>query len=150
MGFSSFELKLVNDEGENQKGQYQIKGYDGNIRRITALSKGEKNIIAFLYFMFNLERIDGDIKPKIVVLDDPMTSNDDTMQYIMIGEIQKYYRSLKEGNYFIVLTHNVHFYLNVRPNTADKYTDSGKVISFYENMAYTICSQTGNTQQFRS
>lgn len=116
MGFSSFELKLINDDSENQKGQYQIKGHDGNIRRITALSKGEKNIIAFLYFMFDLERIDGDNKPKIVVLDDPMTSNDDTMQYIMIGEIQKYYRKLTEGNYFLLLTHNVFFYLNVRPS----------------------------------
>lgn len=132
MGFSSFELKLVKDEGENQKGQYQIMGHDGNVRRITALSKGEKNIIAFLYFMFDLERIDGDIRPKIVVLDDPMTSNDDTMQYIMIGEIQKYYRNLKDSNYFLLFTHNVHFYLNVRPNTAIKYKTGGKEISFYE------------------
>jgi len=132
MGFSSFELKLVNDEGENQKGQYQIKGHDGNIRRVTALSKGEKNIIAFLYFMFDLERIDGDNRPKIVVLDDPMTSNDDTMQYVMIGEIQKFYRNLKDGNYFLLLTHNVHFYLNVRPNTATKYKVGGQEISFYE------------------
>ena len=45
MGFSSFELKLINDEGENQKGQYQIKGHDGNIRRITALSKGWRRIL---------------------------------------------------------------------------------------------------------
>lgn len=132
MGFSSCELKLVNNEGENQKGQYQIKGHDGNIRRITALSKGEKNIIAFLYFMFDLESIDGDSKPKIVVLDDPMTSNDDTMQYTMIGEIQKYYRNPKDGNYFLLLTHNVHFYLNVRPDTAIKYKVSGEEISFYE------------------
>ncbi len=131
MGISSFELILVKDEGENQKGQYQIKGHDGNIRRITALSKGEKNIIAFLYFMFDLERVDKDNRPKIVVLDDPMTSNDDTMQYIMIGEIQKYYQNLKNGNYFLLLTHNVHFYLNVRPNTAIKYK-AGKEISFYE------------------
>lgn len=132
MGVSSFELKLVNDQGENQKGQYQIKGYDGNIRKITALSKGEKNIIAFLYFMFNLDHIDSDNKPKIVVLDDPMTSNDDTMQYIMIGEIQKYYKKIKSGNYFLLLTHNVHFYLNVRPNTAITYKVNGKEISFYQ------------------
>lgn len=132
MGFLSFELKLINDESENQKGQYQIKGHNDNIRRITALSKGEKNIIAFLYFMFNLECIDSDNRPKIVVLDDPMTSNDDMMQYIMIGEIQKYYQKLKDGNYFLLFTHNVHFYLNVRPNTAIKYQNGGKEINFYE------------------
>lgn len=136
MGVTSFELELVNDEDEKQKGQYKIMGYNGNIRPVTALSKGEKNIIAFLYFIFDLERSDGQNKPKIIVLDDPMTSNDDTMQYIMIGEIQKYYRKIKDGNFFILLTHNIHFYLNVRPNTAITYKikvdGEEKEISFYE------------------
>lgn len=116
MGVASFELELINDKDEKQKGQYQIKGHDGNVRPITALSKGEKNIIAFLYFIFDLERTDGDSRPKIVVLDDPMTSNDDTMQYLMIGEIQRFYKGLKGDDFFILLTHNVHFYLNVRPD----------------------------------
>lgn len=137
MGVASFELELVTDKDEDQKGQYQIIGHDGSSRRpITALSKGEKNIIAFLYFMFDLERTNGTNKPKVVVLDDPMTSNDDTMQYIMINEIQRYYRVIKDGNYFILLTHNVHFYLNVRPNTATTYRikvdGDEKEISFYE------------------
>lgn len=136
MGVSSFELELVSDEDEEQKGQYQIKGHNGNIRPITALSKGEKNIIAFLYFMLDLGRSDSTNKQKIVVLDDPMTSNDDTMQYVMINEIQKYYRNIKEGNFFVLLTHNIHFYLNVRPNTAKKYEikidGEKREISFYE------------------
>jgi wobble nucleotide-excising tRNase len=71
-----------------------------------------------------------------VVLDDPMTSNDDTMQYIMINEIQRYYRGIKDGNYFVLLTHNVHFYLNVRPNTGTRYKikvdGEEKEIRFYE------------------
>lgn len=146
MGVASFELDLVEDEDENQKGQYQIKGHDGKMRKITALSKGEKNIIAFLYFIFDLERADGDNKPKIVVLDDPMTSNDDTMQYIMIGEIQKFYRKLKGDNYFVLLTHNVHFYLNVRPNTAIKYKVDGDEISFYEKFGvYHLLSDDKHT-----
>ncbi len=146
MGVSSFELKLVTDEDEDQKGQYQIKSHDGKIRPITALSKGEKNIIAFLYFMFDLERTDGNNKPKIIVLDDPMTSNDDTMQYVMIGEIQKFYRNLKDGNYFLLLTHNVHFYLNVRPNTAIKYKVGGEEISFYKKFGvYHLLSDGKHT-----
>lgn len=132
MGVISFSLKLVEDKDENQKGQYQIESYDKSIRPITQLSKGEKNIIAFLYFIFSLESIDSKSKPKIIVLDDPMTSNDDTMQYLIIGQIQKLYRELKEGNYFVLLTHNCHFYLNVRPNTAKPYSENGKEISFYE------------------
>ena len=137
MGFTSFELELVEDEAEGQKGQYKIKGHNGNIRPVTELSKGEKNIIAFLYFMLNLEQTDNnDDTPKIVVLDDPMTSNDDTMQYIMINEIQRYYRNIKDTDYLVILTHNIHFYLNVRPNTAKRYTvkiDGEKnEVSFYE------------------
>lgn len=136
MGVASFKLELVDDQDEKQKGQYKIRGHDGRLRPVTALSKGEKNIIAFLYFMLDLERTDGSAKQRIVVLDDPMTSNDDTMQYIMIGEIQKFYRGLKDGNYFVLLTHNIHFYLNVRDNTAKKYEikvdGEKKEISFYE------------------
>ncbi len=132
MGFASFSLELVLDTDEKQKGQYQIKGHNGNIRSVTELSRGEKNIIAFLYFLFSIEEIGNDIKPKIVILDDPMTSNDDTMQYLMIGEIQKFYRQLANNNFFILLTHNCHFYLNVRPNTAIKYNQNGQEVSFYE------------------
>jgi wobble nucleotide-excising tRNase len=132
MGVLSFTLKLVDDKVEDQKGQYQIKSHDESIRPITNLSRGEKNIIAFLYFIFCLESVDNRSKPKFIVLDDPMTSNDDTMQYLMIGEIQKLYQGLKDGNYFIVLTHNCHFYLNVRPNTGTTYKENGTVVSFYE------------------
>lgn len=133
MGVSSFELKLVANDDEDQKGQYQIVGHGGKLRPVTALSKGEKNIIAFLYFIFSLDSTNGDdTRPRIIVLDDPMTSNDDTMQYIMIGEIQKLYQGLKDGNYFVLLTHNVHFYLNVRPNVGAKYKVDGKEVSFYK------------------
>jgi wobble nucleotide-excising tRNase len=121
MGVSSFSLELVNDTDEQQKGQYQIRGHNGKIRAITELSKGEKNIIAFLYFLFSLNKVSEDTKPKIVILDDPMTSNDDTMQYLMIGEIQKFYNKLENDCFFILLTHNCHFYLNVRPDTRKKY-----------------------------
>lgn len=125
MGVSSFELVLVTDSDEDQKGQYQIKGHNGKIRPVTALSRGEKNIIAFLYFMFDLESA-SDNRPRIVVLDDPMTSNDDTMQYIMIGEIQKYYRGIREGDYFVLLTHNMHFYFNVRPDEKAMFKEKDK------------------------
>lgn len=136
MGVASFSLKLVEDDIENQKGQYQIKGHDGNIRPVTHLSKGEKNIIAFLYFIYSLESVEQSNMQKIIVFDDPMTSNDDTMQYLMMGEIQKLYQNLKDGNYLIILTHNCHFYLNVRPPTLPKYKEikSGAGKGFYEEI----------------
>jgi wobble nucleotide-excising tRNase len=117
MGVSSFSLELVNDTDENQKGQYKIKGHNQRIRSINELSKGEKNIVAFLYFILSLSQPTENNKPKIIVLDDPMTSNDDTMQYLMIGEIQKHIENIEQrSEYFILFTHNCHFYLNVRAN----------------------------------
>lgn len=50
-----------------------------------------------------------------------MNSNDDTMQYLIITELQKLYQGKNRekfnpvSDYFICLTHNAHFYLNVQP-----------------------------------
>ncbi|MCL1986552.1 MAG: AAA family ATPase [Firmicutes bacterium] len=121
MSVTSFSLELVANDKENQKGQYKIKGNSGKYRSVTQLSKGEKNIISFLYFIFSLDRITDNTKPKIIVLDDPMTSNDDTMQYLMIEKIQQLYQRKRIGNnVFVLLTHNVHFYLNSRPYNPGK------------------------------
>lgn len=131
MGVASFSLELIDNDSEQQKGQYKIKGQNSIIRPVTDLSQGEKNIIAFLYFILSLDKVGEDRRPKIIILDDPMTSNDDTMQYLMIGEIQKYYRNLSEKNYIFTFTHNAHFYLNIRPNTAAKYKKDNQELSHY-------------------
>lgn len=149
MGVLSFSLKLVDNDKEGQRGQYQIKGHDGRIRPITQLSKGEKNIIAFLYFVLSLKRADSNIRPRVIVLDDPMTSNDDTMQYLIIGEIQRLFRDIKDDNYIIILTHNSHFYLNVRPNTMPSYEKSEmkglyEKKSFYEKYGVYHLRSSGN------
>ncbi|GBR74116.1 putative AAA family ATPase [Candidatus Termititenax aidoneus] len=138
MGVSSFSLELVKDDAENQKGQYKIKGHNGNIRTITELSKGEKNIIAFLYFILSLEQPNDNNKPKIIVLDDPMTSNDDTMQYLMIGEIQRYYKKLQNDSFFVLLTHNCHFYLNVRKRENKFHEKYGNFHLFSDGKLATI------------
>lgn len=110
---------------EESSGYYKIiQNYDGNQRSrdIKDLSTGEKNIIAFLYFIEKLEEVNEDKKAsKIIIFDDPMNSNDDRMQYLIITELQKLYQGkagLKynyEKDYLVVLTHNIHFYLNVQP-----------------------------------
>ncbi|WP_239751161.1 AAA family ATPase [Mammaliicoccus sp. H-M34] len=112
LGNQSFTLINVK-EGE-QKGQYNIKGHDNVPRDIETLSTGEKNIVAFLWFISKLE--DNDIETKdntIIIFDDPMNSNDDTVQYLIITELQKLLRNIGKRQVFI-LTHNVHFYLNTR------------------------------------
>lgn len=85
------------------------------------------------------------------MLDDPMTSNDDTMQYLMIGEIQKLCSKINDGSYLIILTHNCHFYLNVRPNMMPTYKKSGveglyKEIGFYEKYGVSTFSLTVSKQ----
>jgi len=147
-GVTSFSLQLVKSDEENQKGQYQIKGRDEKIRSVTQLSKGEKNIIAFLYFIFSLERADRKNLPKIIMFDDPMTSNDDTMQYLIITEIQRLYRNLDKDSYIFILTHNHHFYLNVRPPADNRYKvkegEEEKEISFYEKYGTYNLIAVGN------
>ena len=110
----SFELEPCKDE--KAQGVYKVKDtYTGEIRDITLLSTGEKNIIAFLYFLEKLNEIKEDIsdKPRLIVFDDPMNSNDDNMQYLIIEEIVGLIKKLNKEDRFVLLTHNNHFYMNV-------------------------------------
>lgn len=114
----SFKLKLIPNTLNQWNGFYKIEWFDWCIRDINKLSTWEKNIIAFLYFIFKLESPENTTKNKIIIFDDPMNSNDDTMQYLIISKIQELYTNnslLKDNDKFLLLTHNIHFYLNVRP-----------------------------------
>lgn len=111
----SFELVHVEDD--ESKGFYRVKNSStSRVREITELSTGEKNVIAFLYFIEKLDEVKEtpSEKPRIIVFDDPMSSNDDGMQYLIIEELQKLMKRLLETDHFILLTHNKHFYLNVK------------------------------------
>lgn len=112
------DLKLTVHKETDEVEHYQVMGRDGK-RPITNLSTGEKNIIAFLYFIESLEKLSDD-KKKIIIFDDPMNSNDDTMQYLIIKEIQNLYQNQSRkynthNDIFICMTHNAHFYLNLKP-----------------------------------
>ena len=115
----SWELDHVDNEN---LGYYRIKEGD-KYRSVKQLSTGEKNVIAFLYFIERLEEVkEGRKKNKIIVFDDPMSSNDDKMQYLIIWELQKLYQNKDRDKFdlnrdiMVVLTHNVHFYLNIQPH----------------------------------
>ncbi|WP_171004880.1 AAA family ATPase [Enterococcus hulanensis] len=136
VGKNNIQLELV--VNDNQVEHYQIKDIYGT-RSIDKVSTGEKNIIAFLYFMEQLE-ISEKNKKKIIIFDDPMNSNDDTMQYLIITEIQKLYQGKYKNrfdlnkDFIICMTHNAHFYLNVQPHGNSKINKknpdnpSGKLI----------------------
>ncbi|WP_424408454.1 AAA family ATPase [Pasteurella sp. PK-2025] len=116
-------FELIHQDGSND---YKVKcSRNGSIRTVQELSTGEKNIIAFLYF---IEKINEslDSRPKCIVFDDPMNSNDDTVQYLIIEELQKLKdKKIKNNERIVILTHNIHFYLNI------KYGCSYKDNNFY-------------------
>lgn len=111
--YVNFELEYM--EEAEKKGHYIVKCKStGEHRNITQLSLGEKNIIAFLYFIQKINEIDNPKSSysKLVIFDDPMTSNDDTMQYLIIEELDKLIARLADRDKIIIMTHNNHFYLN--------------------------------------
>lgn len=149
-----FNLQLELQKDSNEIEHYLIKDSESGVRPIDQISTGEKNIIAFLYFMENLSVI-GHTNKKIIIFDDPMNSNDDTMQYLIITEMQKLYQSKynekfnSNRDYFICLTHNAHFYLNIQPHGYFKEkkidpNDSTKMIEvskYTKNNFYRIINE---------
>lgn len=135
----SWELDHVDNEN---LGYYRIK--EGNrYRSVKQLSTGEKNVIAFLYFIERLEEVkEGRKKNKIIVFDDPMSSNDDKMQYLIIWELQRLYQSKDRDKFnedrdiMVILTHNIHFYLNVQPH--GNFKDKNDRTKYDKNNFYRI------------
>lgn len=139
LGNQSFTLVEVKDT--DQKGQYTIKGVDNQQRSIDTLSTGEKNIVAFLWFISSLEEnSENSSESKIIIFDDPMTSNDDTCQYLIISELQQLIKKNTTDQLFI-LTHNIHFYLNTRYNW---WKSSLKIA--YNKTTYHLHKVDGKTQ----
>lgn len=128
-GLVSFTLQHV---GEEQNGYYSVKNKDtGELRDIKDLSTGEHNIIAFLYFIEKLDEIGSNgSQEKVIIFDDPMSSNDDVMQYLMIDELNALEKRLREDDCLIILTHNKHFYLNVKYGWRYLGKGKGKVATF--------------------
>lgn len=113
LGNQSFKLNKAEVSG--QEGQYQILSYDNTVRDVDTLSTGEKNIVAFLWFLNDLESIKTKSKKeKVIIFDDPMNSNDDTVQYLMISHLQRLLKNLNDDEQIFILTHSIHFYLNTR------------------------------------
>ena len=112
--YTSFEL--IHKEDIEGKGFYNVKCLrTDEDRDITQISTGEKNIIALLYFIEKLNEINElETRNKLIVFDDPMNSNDDTMQYLIIEELQNLIKNLDKNDKFIIMTHNIHFYINLK------------------------------------
>ncbi|MBQ8935121.1 MAG: AAA family ATPase [Oscillospiraceae bacterium] len=111
-GFRNF--KLV--PSKQNKNQYQIQRPDGTFVADT-LSEGEETFISFLYFM-QLTKGSTDVskvsEKRIIVLDDPISSLDSTILYIVSAMVKELVKNVKAGKTDVeqvfVMTHNVFFH----------------------------------------
>ncbi|GAB3040137.1 AAA family ATPase [Spirosoma pulveris] len=112
--FTNFKL----DESA-EKGFYKIIREDGSEAKQT-LSEGESTFITFLYFYQLIKgstNSHGIVKEKIVVFDDPISSLDSSVLFVvssLVKEVINYSRNkTNDVKQVFVLTHNIYFYKEV-------------------------------------
>ncbi|PQJ81753.1 AAA family ATPase [Polaribacter glomeratus] len=113
-GFLNFEIVPTSEEGF-----YQIQREDGTIAE-TTLSEGEITFITFLYY---LQLAKGSISEdsvndeRILVVDDPISSLDSNILFVVSTLIKEIIKEIKLGTgnikQLILLTHNVYFHKEV-------------------------------------
>lgn len=121
-GFQGFSIRAK----EGVENVYEIVRENGDVAE--NLSEGERNFIAFLYFY---HRVRGsmnseELKEKIVVIDDPVSSMDSTALFIVSAIVREmvnvcrnnteYLNPKVPGDYIkqlFILTHNVYFHREV-------------------------------------
>ncbi|MHC5252897.1 AAA family ATPase [Listeria kieliensis] len=113
--FKGFYLK----ENPDQVGTYIILREDGSLVGET-LSEGEYNFITFLYFyclVYGSSDSVATAREKIVVIDDPISSLDSNVLFIVSTLVKKIIKDCKENKFGIdqifILTHNVYFHKEI-------------------------------------
>lgn len=120
---------------------YEVRRPDGTIA--DNLSEGEKNFIAFLYFyhlVYGSDSENGEMRDKIVVIDDPVSSMDSGSLFIVSTLVRQMIEVCRnnadnrnrtiEGNFIkqiFILTHNAYFHREVTYSYVLKY----EYVSFY-------------------
>lgn len=105
---------------------YKLMRLDGSDAKAT-LSEGEKTFVTFLYFYHLLNGSDSDsgmTTDRIVVFDDPVSSLDSDILFIVSSLIKGLFDEVRAGTGHIkqifVLTHNVYFHKEVTYNPKRK------------------------------
>ena len=113
-GFDNFSV------GSSDCGKfYTICRPDGTNAKDT-LSEGEKSFVTFLYFFHLLkgsESSSGQTTDRVIVFDDPVSSMDSDVLFIVGSLIKGLFEEIRSGNHHIkqvfVLTHNVYFHKEI-------------------------------------
>ncbi|HBM1133765.1 TPA: AAA family ATPase [Acinetobacter baumannii] len=116
-GFTSFYISPVDEQGH-----YRICRANGDDAS-RSLSEGEKTFITFLYFYSLIKgshSSSGITENRIVVFDDPISSLDSDILYIVSSLIKRVFDHVRTNNALIkqvfVLTHNVYFHKEITFN----------------------------------
>lgn len=116
-GFHGFSLAKADNN------TYKLLRPDGTDAKKN-LSEGERTFITFLYFYYLLdgsESQSGMTTDRIVVFDDPVSSLDSNILFIVSSLIRKLFEKIREHSCHIkqvfILTHNVYFHKEVSFNT---------------------------------
>jgi wobble nucleotide-excising tRNase len=114
-GFEGFSVI----ENPNETGTYKIIRANGNCVEKT-LSEGEYNFISFLYFyylIYGSQDKTGIAQPKVVIIDDPISSLDSNVLFIvstLTKQVVDDCKNNREGvKQVFILTHNVYFHKEV-------------------------------------
>lgn len=115
----SFSFNSFSIERDGNRDRYRLRRADGSSARKT-LSEGERTFITFLYFYFLAQGSASDTgtqSDRIVVLDDPVSSLDSDVLFIVSSLIHRLIDSVRSSQgpvkQLFVLTHNVHFHKEV-------------------------------------
>lgn len=115
--FKGFHLA----EAQEKKGHYKIIRDDGKDAKET-LSEGEFTFITFLYFYHLLKGntdSSGIVKDRIVVIDDPISSLDSNVLFIVSNLVKSLVRECLDKNsksnikQIFIMTHNIYFHKEV-------------------------------------
>lgn len=144
-GFRNFSLSMTDDET-----CYKLVREDGSDAKNT-LSEGEQSFITFLYF-YNLikgsESESGITDDRIVVFDDPVSSLDSDVLFIVSSLIKSLFEDVDKeiGNIkqIFILTHNVYFHKSVSFNP--KRPKDGKL----KDETFWIVRKNGLQSQIQS
>ncbi|MBK8631793.1 MAG: AAA family ATPase [Sphingomonadales bacterium] len=114
-GFTNFRLEVAGERSN----MYRIVRLDGS-EAAHSLSEGERSFITFLYFYHQLAgstSSTGTAVEKVVVFDDPVSSLDADVLFVVSALIRKVVSDVREnvGNVrqVFVLTHNIYFHKEV-------------------------------------
>ncbi|MCR4942731.1 MAG: AAA family ATPase [Campylobacter sp.] len=113
-GFMNFQIVSAKDENT-----YTLQRQNGSFIK-DDLSEGEVTFITFLYYMQLVHgslNDDGIQKEKVLVIDDPISSLDSNILFIVSSLIKEELKKLGDANnkikQIIILTHNIYFYKEI-------------------------------------